>query len=82
MVLIDLLELLEKRTSKRASDFAVMDQVLRCLRSLMNLERGMRVILGLDEMMDAAESMSLDDKELEEAAKQAQAMMAENGGQG
>ena len=36
----------------------------------------------IDEMMDAAESMSLDDKELEEAAKQAQAMMAENGGQG
>ena len=54
VALMDLLELLEKRTSKRASDFAVMDQVLRCLRSLMNLERGMRVILGLDEMMDAA----------------------------
>ena len=32
----------------------------------------------IDEMMDAAESMSLDDKELAEAAEQARAMMEEN----
>ena len=32
----------------------------------------------IDEMMDAAESMSLDDKELAEAAEQAHAMMMEN----
>ena len=50
VALMDLLELLEKRTSKKAVDFELMDQVLRCLRSLMNLERGMKVILGLDEM--------------------------------
>lgn len=32
----------------------------------------------MDEMMDAAESMSLDDKELQEAAEQARALMEEN----
>ena len=32
----------------------------------------------VDEMMDAAESMSLDDRELQEAAAQARAMMEAN----
>lgn len=32
----------------------------------------------MDEMMDAAESMSLDDKELQEAAEQAREMMRAN----
>ena len=49
VALMDLLELLEKRTSKKPGDFQLMDQVLRCLRSLMNLERGMNAILGLND---------------------------------
>jgi len=49
VTLMDLLELLEKRTCKRVADFEVMEQVLRCLRSLMNLERGMDAILGIED---------------------------------
>ena len=45
--LSDLLELLEKKAFKKPSDFELMAMVLRCLRSLMNLENGMDAILGL-----------------------------------
>ena len=47
IALSDLLELLEKKAFKKPSDFDLMGMVLRCLRSLMNLENGMDAILGL-----------------------------------
>ena len=46
--LCELLEHFEKRTFKKPHDFELMDQVLRCLRSLMNLESGMNAMLGID----------------------------------
>ena len=45
--LCELLEHFEKRTFKKPHDFELMDQVLRCLRSLMNIEQGMSAMLGL-----------------------------------
>ena len=49
IALTDLLELLEKKAFKKPGDFEMMGQVLRCLRSLMNLENGMDEILGTGE---------------------------------
>jgi hypothetical protein len=47
--LSELLELLEKKAFKKPGDFEMMGQVLRCLRSLMNLENGMDAVLGVGE---------------------------------
>ena len=48
--LCELLEHFEKRTFKKPHDFELMDHVLRCLRSLMNLEQGMNAMLGLADL--------------------------------
>ena len=39
--------MLEKRTFKKLHDFELMTEVLRCLRSLMNLEQGMLAMIGI-----------------------------------
>ena len=46
--LCELLEILEKNPYKKPHEFELMDQVLRCLKSLMNLEQGMNAMLGIE----------------------------------
>lgn len=47
--LTDLMEVLEKKAFKTAVDFQTMSQCLRCLRALMNVDKGMAAILGLSD---------------------------------
>ena len=60
--LCEMLELLEKKAFKKPGDFELMGMVLRCLRSLMNMEAGMDAVLGLldddDDSLTKTESLS------------------------
>ena len=58
--LCELLELYEKKAFKKPTDFELMDQVLRCLRSLMNLEFGMNHMLGCEPEDDAEAGAPVD----------------------